>query len=226
MPRPGPPDPGCSVEDVVKEEITRPVHSPNSGLESEAALAATRASAPACVEIDVDVDDVVGAPEHSHYRVLHKTLVRSGIEPGTAACGPVDAGEIIAAQAYAVNSKGVGRIRFERGWVSTVAGNGTVLLAPADPPDGFGAESAVVGAPSPCPGRTAAAPSVAETTEQPLYGTGTRTPSAAAQRAGGRKSVPGRDHTIPSAWPLRCENNPLIMALNLSYEHATATAPD
>ncbi len=64
------------------------------------------------------------------YRVLNKTLVRSGVEADSPKVGPVEAGEILIALDTATNSSGNQRVQFERGWVSVVAGNGATILEP------------------------------------------------------------------------------------------------
>jgi hypothetical protein len=64
------------------------------------------------------------------YKVLNKTMVRHGVEADSAKVGPVDAGEIIETLEAQQNAAGVTRIRFSRGWVSLVAGNGKLLLEP------------------------------------------------------------------------------------------------
>ena len=63
-----------------------------------------------------------------YYTVLNRTMVRSGVEADTVACGPISVGEVIEALDFAVSSQGVRRVRFGRGWVSMVARNGTPLL--------------------------------------------------------------------------------------------------
>lgn len=65
------------------------------------------------------------------YRVLKRTMVRAGPEGDSAKVGPADVGEYIEEISQTVNSEGVLRVQFARGWVSMKASNGAELLAPA-----------------------------------------------------------------------------------------------
>ena len=62
------------------------------------------------------------------YKVVVNSKLRAGFEPTSKDLGTLPAGQTITALETRVNSKGVTRVRFKRGWVSVTAGDGTVLL--------------------------------------------------------------------------------------------------
>ena len=59
---------------------------------------------------------------------LHKTIVRAGSEMDSTLVGKLRAGEEIECLAKSVNTKGVVRVQFERGWVSMFSSSGEQLL--------------------------------------------------------------------------------------------------
>ena len=60
---------------------------------------------------------------------MQRAVVRSAFEMNSKAAGkPLKIGQVITALEAKVNEKGITRVRYEDGWISEKAGDGTVLL--------------------------------------------------------------------------------------------------
>lgn len=69
-----------------------------------------------------------------HYRVVCKAMVSSGFAKDSSALGGLEVGDVFRPTEERLNEQGVSRVRFGGGWVSKVASDGTILLAPTSEP--------------------------------------------------------------------------------------------
>ena len=74
--------------------------------------------------------DATPAPAGTMYTVKQRAVVRQGFQANSnpAPGKPMTVGQVVEALETKVNDKGVLRVRFDGGWVSEKAGDGTVLL--------------------------------------------------------------------------------------------------
>ena len=85
---------------------------------------------------DLFMDD--GGPSTSaelpHYRVVCKAMVRSGFASESADVGGLEVGDCFKPVEERLSGQGIARVRFGGGWISKVAGDGTILVTPTTEP--------------------------------------------------------------------------------------------
>ena len=90
-------------------------------------------AAPAIKQQELDAAELemfarLAALTGTHYCV-NAALVREGFDMASARVGKLRVGEAVEILEARVNENGTTRVRFARGWVSTMASNGNVILA-------------------------------------------------------------------------------------------------
>ena len=82
-----------------------------------------------------------------HYRVVCKAMVSSGFVKDSSTLGGLEVGDVFRPIEERLNEQGVSRVRFGGGWVSKVASDGTILLAPTNAPITTTVATTLVGSP-------------------------------------------------------------------------------
>ena len=82
-----------------------------------------------------------------HYRVVCKAMVSSGFVKDSSTLGGLEVGDVFRPIEERLNAQGVSRVRFGGGWVSKVASDGTILLAPTNAPITTTVATTLVGSP-------------------------------------------------------------------------------
>lgn len=82
-------------------------------------------------------------PQPEQYRCVKKSRIREGCEMDSGKLGVLSVGSVIVALEKRTLGDGIARVRFDGGWVSKVARDGSVCLEPVTPAAGV-VESAVV----------------------------------------------------------------------------------
>jgi hypothetical protein len=82
-----------------------------------------------------------------HYSIVCKAMVSNGFAKDSSPLGGLEVGDVIKPIEERLNEQGVSRVRFGGGWVSKVASDGTILLAPTNKPTTTTVATTLVGSP-------------------------------------------------------------------------------